>query len=302
MGAFRLSAVAAALLSLAACSDISRLTGMELRPDGGQQAASQRPAPAAPARSRAETLYRDGLRHMEGSGVPVDMARAAELIGQSADLGHAESQYLLGTNAALRGALTRPPEAPALWLTRAALQGHARAQQRLGDAYASGAGVGRDLPWAALWYNRAAERGVPEAQLAFGRMLARGQGTARDPAEAYGWLGLAAAAGQAEAAAERSGLEGALDPAARRAADARVRAQRRAGSVGHPDRPLIRFAQSALRALQLGNEAPSGRATAATRQALAGFARAESLVPRDPWAPAIIARLRDRSRAALSGG
>jgi len=299
------TAITLILASQIGCADVERITGLNI----GQSTASPttttpEPATVRPAvsqRNRATTLYRQSLRYLEGNGVPVDLVRAADLAGQAADLGSPDAQYLIGINPDLRAALQRAPEPAVVWLTKAALQGHGRAQYRLAQAWETGDGVSRDLAWAALWFNRAAERGIADAEFSFALLQARGEGTARNESDAYGWFVRAAAAGHPVAGRHQVAMAGRLDAATRRLAERRIRLQRRSGPVTYPDRPLIRFAQSALAALGQFSEPVTGQDNRSTRGALLGFARSESLDTRDPFAPTLIGRLRERSHAVLNG-
>jgi tetratricopeptide (TPR) repeat protein len=106
-------------------------------------------------------LFREGMRHWFGEGVPRDYRKARELLEQAAACG----------------------------------DGHALALNNLGVMYEQGLGVAVDLDKQQDYYTAAAERGEPQGQLNLGRfLLARGRLD-----EAMPYLRAAAAAGVEEA-------------------------------------------------------------------------------------------------------
>ncbi len=251
--------------------------------------------PAGPAsRARAAALLREGLRAQNPprGGTP-DPERAAALIEEAAMLGNPDAQLLVAAGHLLRGDGSRDARAAIPWLLRAAQQGQPEAQLRLARLIEGGDGTEREPAWAALWFNRAAERGVPQAQYAFALMQVAGAGTAPDQAEALARLTLAEQAGVAAARRYRQALEPRVPATEAAVALARVRDETTRGPVTTPDRPLVRFAQSALSVLGAEVEV-DGRDGPATRAALTAFARREGLGVSRPYDPAVIDRLRDR--------
>ena len=91
-------------------------------------------------------LYRDG------TGIPKDLARAAD------------------------------------WFRKAAEQGHAYAQSSLGSLYAQGQGVPQDYSQAAAWYRKAADQGNVNAQYNLALLYGTGQGVPEDEAQSEVWL------------------------------------------------------------------------------------------------------------------
>ena len=104
-------------------------------------------------------------------------------VGKAAELGLAEAQFAMGSDAAA----TDDSVNAAVWFEKAALQGLASAQAALGDLYANGRGVKRDLNEAKIWYRKAAKQLFPAAQVALerideadtGRSTRAGQGRTR---------------------------------------------------------------------------------------------------------------------------
>lgn len=182
---------------------------------------------AATPQTNAERHYQQGLRYANGTGVPVDPAKAvaefrqaaaeipdaAFLIGlayrtgrgvarddgaavtwfrQAADKGHADAQFMLGL-ASLRGlGVAREPALARDWFAKAAAQGHAGAQYHLGLDYAAGAGGPRDDALAVSWLDKAAAQNHPEAQFALAEAYMNGRGAEIDDAWAARWYGKAA--------------------------------------------------------------------------------------------------------------
>lgn len=104
--------------------------------------------------ARARTLL--GLVHLNGRGVPKDLAQAAR------------------------------------WFRLAAEQGDTQAQFNLGNMHSEGQGVPQDYGEAVKWYRRAADQGDPQAQYNLGLWYATGEGGAYDTVGAHMWFNLAA--------------------------------------------------------------------------------------------------------------
>ena len=100
------------------------------------------------------SMYLDG-HGPTGEEAPQDDQEAVKWVRKAADLGHVESQYLVG-----RG-------------------------------YFKGIGVPQDYKEAVKWYRKAAEQGNADAQYSLGVMYQRGDGVPRDLLPAYMWLNLA---------------------------------------------------------------------------------------------------------------
>ena len=80
----------------------------------------------------------------------------------------------------------------------AAEQGLRSAEFQLGMAYEEGVGVGRDLAEALAWFQRAADKGLPPAQWRVGISHVRGEVGPADPEKAVEWFSRAAASGHVD--------------------------------------------------------------------------------------------------------
>lgn len=132
----------------------------------------------------ADGLNALGRMAFEGVGVPVDMDRAAELLGRAAALEenprHAHD-YALALEA--RGA-PGDIELAAQWYQFAAAAGHDPAVTSLGVLYLEGRGVGADPGRAQALFEQAAEAGDARAQNNLGLVYARGGSVEQDYARA----------------------------------------------------------------------------------------------------------------------
>jgi TPR repeat protein len=266
--------------------------------DGGAPVPSQPPpAPTALERGRAAELQREGVRAMNPPrGLAPDPELAARLIEAAAQLGDADAQLLVAGSHLFRTDGARDPAAAVPWLNRAAHQGLPEAQFRLARLIEAGDGTPREPFWAAVWFQRAAERGLPEAQFAMGLLQVAGIGTAADPAEALARIAQAERRGVAGAQRYRVALAARVPPAQARAAAARIAAESARGPVPAIDRPLVRFAQSALAAVGGWTRPVDGRDGPTIRAALVAFAQGQGLPGAGPYDPALIDRLRARVR------
>lgn len=272
----------ALLLGLAACAPSG----------GGRPVPTEPPAvPGAQDRRDAARLRQEAKRALAPPpGQSRDTERAALLLDAAARRGDAEAQMLLALGHLAPG--SRDAAAALPWLHRAAQQGHADAQYRLGQLIEAGEGTRREPAWAAVWIHRAAERGHAPAHFAMALLQIAAEGTARDEAEALARLAIAERAGIATASRYAEALRRRVPPSAARAAAARLRGETARGPVAAVDRPLVRFAQSALAALGQWNRAVDGRDAPATREALQAFARGQGLAATAPYDTATLDRLR----------
>jgi len=243
------------------------------------------PEPPAADRARAARVYHDGLTLAR-----TDPDRGAALIEQAANLGSRDAQFHLGMSHLLRddGAAAAP------WLARAAGQGHVLAMFHLARLLEAGQGVPQERAFAALWFQRAAERGHLPSMQAMALLQTLGRATARDEAEALARFTIAAERGHQPAVPYRDALRRRVPGATASAALARLRGETARGAVARVDRPLVRFAQSALNGLGRATLAVDGQDGPATRGALLAFARAEGLTAGDAYAPEVMDRLRRR--------
>ncbi|WP_137124201.1 tetratricopeptide repeat protein [Roseomonas sp. HF4] len=254
------------------------------------------PLPAAADRREAERLKRAGVAALAAARRgEADPDAAAALIEAAAQRGDPDAQLLVALGRLSDAGDRRDVAAALPWLHRAAQQGQPEAQYRLAQLLEGGDGVRRDIPWAAVWFGRAAERGHPQAQFALALLRILGEGIAADPADALARLRFAERRGVAPARRYREALERRVPRAAANAAEARLRRETSRGPVHEPDRPLLRFVQSGLARQGDWPGRVDGEDGEAVRAALMTFARRERLgAADDPFAPAVLDRLRDR--------
>ncbi|WP_188967880.1 SEL1-like repeat protein [Neoroseomonas lacus] len=272
---------------------VAWLGGCALIAGGAPVPSQPPPLPTAQQRAQAARLQRDGLRAMNPPrGIPADPARASQLIEAAAELGDPDAQMLVAGSHLFRTDSGRDAAAALPWLHRAAQQGSPEAQYRLARLIEAGDGTPAEPAWAAVWFQRAAERGLPEAQFAMGLLQVAGIGTAADEAEALARIALAQRRGVAAAQRYRLALQPRVPPAQATQAAARIAAETAQGPVTPVDRPLVRFAQSALSRTGAWNRPVDGLDGPQTRAALVDFARRQGLNAAGPYDPVVIDRLR----------
>jgi len=256
------------------------------------------PSPQPPPEPEVapEDQLAEGLRHLNGDGVPQNLERAASLIRAAADRGNADAQYLIGVTNALRPSDERDDAAAVEWLARAAVQGHARAQFALAEAYANGIGVTPEQEWANVWYERAAYQGHSDALFMMGLRTLVGEGGLMDRVTAYRWLAMAGVAGHDEAKRYRVAIGKRINRWQRANIDAEAKAWKPAEERSFPDAPLIRFVQLALALQGFDTGGIDGRMGQTTRVALRTFAKEERIMGGGEVTPEHVARLRQRLR------
>lgn len=184
--------------------------------------------------SSPEALYTQAAFLMMDE-TPENAKKAAEMLTQAAEQGHAGAQHLLGTCYQEGNGVAQDHASALKWFRAAAEQGHGDACGSLGLLYQEGMGVPVDyaeakkwylqaieadsaegayglavlfneglgvetnLKEAAKWYRKAAEDGHEVAANCLGVALVNGLGVKADPAEAAKWFAQAAEAGFAEA-------------------------------------------------------------------------------------------------------
>lgn len=94
-----------------------------------------------------------------GRGVPVDLARAADLYGRAANQGHPQAADNYGLALFELGKKVEAAE----WLDKSAMRGEPRAQFVLGTMFFNGDAVGKDWIRAYALVSRAASAGLPQA-------------------------------------------------------------------------------------------------------------------------------------------
>jgi TPR repeat protein len=116
-----------------------------------------------------------------------DLARANELIRQSAMQGYAPAQQALGENIANGNGFQRDDATAAKLFRASADQGDPQAMNEYGEALSSGRGVAKDAAQAAVWFERAAQYGDAHAMHSLAGLLFAGVGTTRDVLKSYYW-------------------------------------------------------------------------------------------------------------------
>lgn len=149
-----------------------------------------------------------------------DLAKAAGLYRQAAQMGYTQALFLLGLAYDKGRGVGQDAVLAGLWYQRAAEHGSVNAMYNLAVLYANGAVMGApDYEQAARWFHQAAEKGHVASQYNYALLAARGLGTPRDLAVSYRFLALAAAAGDADALMKLAELEPRLTPSQRAAAE-----------------------------------------------------------------------------------
>ncbi|KAK4565285.1 Chitin synthase 4 [Recurvomyces mirabilis] len=133
--------------------------------------------------------YELGLLHLQGFGSDIfkDETYAAQLLTQSAELGHVQANYMMGQ--AYENALYNCPKDAALsvhFYNGAATRGHPDAMMALCAWYMVGAEpvMEKDEAEAWAWARQAADTGYAKAEYAVGYFTEMGIGCRRDPLEA----------------------------------------------------------------------------------------------------------------------
>jgi TPR repeat protein/AcrR family transcriptional regulator len=153
-----------------------------------------------------------GLKYLNGTGVAIDVTKAALWIGRAASSGQPVAQNYLGVLYQTGTGVAADMKAAIGFYEAAALQGNLKAMTNLGKLYAGGWREGTDYVKAAAWFGRAAAFGEGDAQFDLAILYERGEGVSRNIAEAYKWYAVAGANGDAHAAARAEILAAQLLP------------------------------------------------------------------------------------------
>ncbi len=123
----------------------------------------------------AEEMFKQARALANGDGVTRDPAKAVEIYGKAAALGHAKAQHNLATHLIGGLGVKRDAVESARWFQKAAEQGALLSQVAVGKLYARGNGVKADSKTALLWYEKAAVQGSAEAQFLAGTLHFTGE-------------------------------------------------------------------------------------------------------------------------------
>jgi TPR repeat protein len=152
------------------------------------------------SRSDAFELFKTGVKHSEGRGVPQNHAEAAKWFRLAADSGYAPAQANLGYAYYEGKGVPLNYEEAAKRFRLAAEQGIDFAQYMLAKCYLAGRGVEKSSVEAAKWLNLASRQGYIRAHYLLGLLLSMGENNepVNAPA-AYALLTLAENSGNKDA-------------------------------------------------------------------------------------------------------
>jgi localization factor PodJL len=192
---------------------------------GAVPLAATAPAAAKPQWTPRAQLVR-GLKYLNGTGVPVDAAKARLWIESAALRGQPVAKNLMGVIYQSGTGVAANIPAAIGWYEGAAKAGNLKAMTNLGKLYAGGWPQGTDYAKAAEWFAKSAAFGDVDAAFDLAVLYERGEGVVRNLPQAYKWYAIAARQGDRNAAARAQTLAAELAPEEREAADAAAMAFR----------------------------------------------------------------------------
>jgi TPR repeat protein len=143
--------------------------------------------------------YEMALAYLSGDRVPLDPAKAIELLGKAAEAGHSEAMTVLATCYETGYGTAQNMELALKWHMQAAEKQVPASMYFIGQCYAKGtAGLEQSHTTAVAWYTVAAEKGSLEATGKLGACYAMGQGTDQDIQKGLSMIQKAAAGGDAD--------------------------------------------------------------------------------------------------------
>jgi TPR repeat protein len=145
---------------------------------------SSLPAQQSNSRIDAAALFEKGMNGILGTGYSRTDVTALEYFRNSADLGYAPAQVVMGYFAETGLLRTQDAHEAVTWYAKAAKQDDALAQWIFGRCYFTGSGEPRDLNEAAKWLQKAANGGNPFAAYLLGSVKLERQ----DYAGAANWF------------------------------------------------------------------------------------------------------------------
>ncbi|MFD1379316.1 tetratricopeptide repeat protein [Fodinicurvata halophila] len=145
------------------------------------------------AKGNPEADFQLGLRASMQRLPGESPTKAYEYLRRSADAGHLEAGFLLGS-LYLKGFAGQQTslQAAERYLRQAAERGHAGAQEKIGQYHLSNANNPSE---AARWFQAAANQGLASAENNLGLLYAEGRGVNKDPARAFELINRAASKG-----------------------------------------------------------------------------------------------------------
>jgi len=182
------------------------------------------PAPKVRAEWSPHAQLVRGLKYLNGTGVPVDLAMARLWIERAALRDQPVAQNLMGVFYQTGTGVTANLPVAIGWYEGAAEHGNLKAMTNLGKLYAGGWPQGTDFVKAAGWFAKAAAGGEGDAQFDLAVLYERGAGVPHNVMQAYKWYAISGASGDTHAATRAATLAAELTVEERQAADAAVAA------------------------------------------------------------------------------
>ena len=143
-------------------------------------------------RGYADDLLKQGIAYEDGDGVEPDLAHAAELYKQAADLGNAEAMYWIGILYKNGNGVKQSYSKAKEWFEKAAENGDEDVMSAIGYLYENGDGVEQSYSKAKEWYEKAAEHDHATAMLRLGYLYQYGNGVEQSYSKAKEWYEKAA--------------------------------------------------------------------------------------------------------------
>ena len=143
-------------------------------------------------RGYADDLLKQGIAYEDGDGVEPDLAHAAELYKQAADLGNAEAMYWIGILYKNGNGVEQSYSKAKEWFEKAAENGDEDVMSAIGYLYENGDGVEQSYSKAKEWYEKAAEHDHATAMLRLGYLYQYGNGVEQSYSKAKEWYEKAA--------------------------------------------------------------------------------------------------------------
>jgi TonB family protein len=160
----------------------------------------------------ARSTYNLGVNYLNGTNVPKDEKKAAELFGTAAAKSYAPAQTALA-RMYVKGVGVAPDIAKAAeFASKAAKQNDAAAQVLMGELTAAGLGVAQSDGESFKWYRKAADQGFAPAQFQLGVLYRIGKGVGQDLRAAMRWFTAAADQGFAPAVNAKRVLADTMTP------------------------------------------------------------------------------------------
>lgn len=129
---------------------------------------------------------------------PADLAKAAQLFRQAADMGHSGAMTALGAAYSFGRGVNRNDAAALEWQGRASRLGNSDAMYRQGLIYLAGRGVPANMTLAADWIHQASTRENAKAMFMLALLYEDGDGVPASMVEMTNWLEAAARLGHTE--------------------------------------------------------------------------------------------------------